>query len=140
MNPTARHDAAAVSATAPQDALIHRIGGLVVNDAAVSALDWDGYALIALFEHGALRLSGFAYLHGGDYVAATPEDPQIPRAIDALRQAMRRAGAPEWGACVIRIVRATRRIAVEFEYDDPARWAITPGTLAEVARRAKPEG
>lgn len=138
MTPTERHNAAA--GTAPQDALIHRIGGLIANDAAVSALDWESHALIALFEDGVLRLSGFANLHGGDYVAATPEDPQIPRAVGELREAMRRAGAPEWRACVIRIVRASRKIAVEFEYDDPARWAITPNTLAEVARRAKPEG
>ncbi len=123
---------------APQDRLIHRIGGLIAGDAALAALDWESHALIAAFEGDALRLSGFAYLHTDDYVAATPHDPQLPRAFLDLREAMRKAGAPGWHACVVRIVRATRRIAVEFEYDDPARWAITPANLARIVRRAKP--
>ncbi len=124
---------------APQDRLIHRIGGLIAGNAALAALDWESHALIARFEGEALRLSGFAYLHTDDYVAATPDDPQLPRAIVELREAMRQSGALDWHACVVRIVRATRRITVEFEYDDPARWAVTPATLAEVARRARPQ-
>jgi hypothetical protein len=123
---------------APQNELIHRIGGLLLGDAALATLDWESCALVAAFEDGALRLSGFAYLPAGDYVAATPKEPQLPDAIRALRDAMKQSGAPEWGACVIRIVRATRKITVEFEYDDPARWAITPATLAQVAERARP--
>jgi hypothetical protein len=123
---------------ASQNELIHRIGGLLLGDPALATLDWEGHALVAAFEDGALRLSGFAYLPAGDYVAATPKDPQLPGAIRELRDAMKRSGTPEWGVCVIRIVRAMRKITVEFEYDDPARWAITPATLAQVAERGRP--
>ncbi|MBJ6985605.1 hypothetical protein [Luteimonas sp. MC1750] len=122
--------------------LIGRIGRRLVADAAVSDGAWHGYALIVRYGDGAIarRMTGFRYDADGAYVAATPDADALGPAFDDLREATRVPGKEPWGACVLRLWRDGGRMAVEFEYDDPGQWDVTPATLGEVARRARPAG
>ena len=120
--------------------LIARIGKLLVADPAVSDGQWHGYALIVRYADGAIarRLSGFRYDPDGTPHAATPDDASLGPAFDDLREATRVPNKEPWGACILRLWRATGRLAVEFEYDAPEQWDITPANLADVAARARP--
>lgn len=120
--------------------LIARIGRLLVADPAVSDGQWDGYALVVRYGDGpvARRLSGFRYTDGEGHQAATPRDPALGEAFDALREATRVHDKAPWDACVLRVRRDTGALKVEFEYDHPQQWDITADTLAEVAARARP--
>lgn len=122
--------------------LIARIGKLLVADPAVSDGEWQGYALIVRYGDGVLarRMTGFRYDADGGYAAATPDAEALGPAFDDLREATRLPGKEPWGACVIRLWRDSGRMAVEFEYDAPQRWDVTPLTLADVAARAAPAG
>lgn len=122
-----------------QDALVHEVGMLIVRDARVSAQPWDGYALVARFDDASLVLNGFAY-QGETFRSATPKGTEIHHRLQALREAMREPGRPPWGACVVRIDRETKKIRIEFEYDHPERWDVTPLNVAEVAERARAWG
>lgn len=119
------------------DALVHEIGALILADERVSARAWDGYALVVRFDQTQTRLSGFAYEHG-HFHPATPRSTALQQRLQALRDAMRQDGSDPWAACVIRIVRATKQIRIEFEYDHPEQWDITPETLNHIATRARP--
>ena len=124
-----------------RDALIQRIGQLLFADPALAAAAWNGYALIARYDEAGTasrRLSGFRYLADGGFEAATPSDPALGDALDALREATRVAAQAPWDACVIRLRRETGKLLVEFEYDNPGRWDIGPGTLHDVVERARP--
>lgn len=120
--------------------LIALIGRLLVADPAVSDGLWDGYALIVRYGDGALarRISGFRYTDDAGHAAATPRDPAIGEAFDALRGATLVPGKAPWEACVLRIRRDTGKINIDFEYDAPEQWDITPETLTGVAERARP--
>ena len=120
--------------------LIARIGRGLVADAAVSDGRWHGYALVVRYGDGAIarRLTGFRYDAGGGHEAATPDGAVLGPLFDDLREATRVPGKAPWGACVLRLWRDSGRLAVEFEYDAPERWDVTPATLADVARRARP--
>ena len=126
--------------TLDRNELIARIGRLLVADPAVADGQWHGYALVVRYADGAIarRLAGFRYDADGTHRAATPEDGRLGPAFDDLREATRLPGREPWGACVLRLERNTGRLAVDFEYDDPARWDVTPASLAEVAARARP--
>ncbi len=59
------------------------------------------------------------------------------RTTTVLREATRVVDGALWGACVVRIDRETQEITVEFEYDHPERWNVTPQNYAEIAARAR---
>src|SRR5688500_12162073 len=124
-----------------RDALIQRIGQLLVADPVLAVSAWDGYALIVRYDEvgtASRRLSGFRYLADGGFEAATPSDPALGDALDALREATRVAAQAPWDACVIRLRRDTGKLHAEFEYDNPGRWDIGPATLRDVIERARP--
>ena len=122
--------------------LIARIGKLLVADPAVSDGLWHGYALIVRYGGGAIarRMTGFRYDAHGNHQGATPSDDALGPAFDALRDATRIHGKEPWDACVLRLWRDTGRMTVDFDYDAPHQWDITPATLADVAARAWPGG
>lgn len=124
---------------ADRDALLLAVGRLLAAD-PVLAQPWDGYALIVRYDDGEIdrRIAGFRYFDGAGHQAATPDAAKLLPALDALRDATRVEGKPPWQACVIQLRRDTGRLHVDFEYDDPARWNITPATLAQVVERARP--
>jgi len=123
-----------------RNALIARIGKLLVADPALSDGDWHGYALVVRYADAAIarRMTGFRYAPDGAYAAATPDAGTLGPAFDDLRDATRVPGKAPWGACVLRLWRDTGRMAVEFEYDAPERWDIAPASLADVVARARP--
>ena len=125
-----------------KDTLVAAIGQRLVADPAVADGRWHGYALVVRYGDGALarRLSGFRYQADGSFAAATPHDPMLGETLDALRDATRVPGRAPWDACVLRIRRDDGKLTLEFEYDAPERWDITPATLADVATRARPGG
>ena len=123
-----------------RDAQLLRVGRLIASDPVLADTAWDGFALIVRYHDAGIdrRVSGFRYVDGGGFEAATPRDPALGMALDALREATRVAGKAPWAACVVQLRRATRRLHAEFEYDEPERWEIAPATLQDVAERARP--
>ena len=120
--------------------LIARIGRMLAADPAVADGEWNGYALIVRYADGAIarRMTGFRYDADGTHHAATPDAVALGPAFDDLRQATRVSGKEPWGACVLRLWRDSGRMTVEFDYDTPQQWDVTPATLAAVVARARP--
>jgi hypothetical protein len=119
-----------------KDALIHELGAALVGDPKVAGQPWKRYALVARLDAQQSKLNGFAYDALGSYQPATPKGFEVHNKLAALREAMRNDGKAPWGACMVRIDRDTQKITVEFEYDHPERWDVTPKTVAEIAARA----
>lgn len=121
-----------------KDALIHEVGAAIVRNPRVTAEPWERYALVVRFDDARVQLTGFAYDDAGRARPATPNGLEIHHKLDALREATSVPDQQAWNACVVRIVRDTRKITVEFEYEHPERWDVTPQNATEIAARARP--
>ncbi len=119
-----------------KDALIHELGAAIVSNPKVAGQPWKRYALVARLDAQQSKLNGFAYDALGGYQPVTPKGIEIHDKLAALREAMCVDGKAPWGACVVRIDRDTQKITVEFEYEHPERWDVTPKNVAEIAARA----
>ncbi len=120
-----------------KNALIHELGAAILNNPKVAGHPWQRYALVARLDAQQSKLNGFAYDALGAYQPVTPKGIEVHDKLAALREATRVDGKQPWGACVVRIDRATQKITVDFEYDHPERWDVTPQNVAEVAERAR---
>jgi hypothetical protein len=118
--------------------LIHDIGAAIVGSPRISSLDWKHLVFVASVANGHSTISGFAYDSGGKSRPASPGGLQTLDKITALREAMQAEGKPAWNACLIRIQRDTGKIGVDFEYDTPSKWDITPANVREMAEKLRP--
>ena len=120
------------------DAMVVEVARTIAGDAKVAAQPWDKYALVAWYGDGVSTVNGFRYVGEEPGQPATPGAADLEDRIDALRAATRVEGEDAWGACVVRLDKASGKASVIFAYEDADSWRVTPQTAADVARRARP--
>jgi len=118
---------------ADKDDLIQELAAMLVDDPEVSSRPWNELVIVARVDEGVTDASGFAYQQDGSAVATGPENFDILDKLSELRGAMAEPGREPWKACLIRIDGNSGKFTVKFEYENPEKWAITPGNAAEMA-------
>ena len=122
-----------------RDALIHRLAETIAGDSALLLDGWRHLVLVSHIDDDTPDMTGFCYTDGGRAVPVSPKDFAIFDVLDELRVAMAEAdGRKPWIAALFRIDRATGKFAVEFEYDQPERWIVTPDNVKARARELAP--
>jgi hypothetical protein len=122
-----------------RDALIHRLAETIAGDKALLLDGWTHLVLVSHVEAGTPDMTGFCYTSDGRAVPVAPKEFAIFDVLEQLRAAMAEAdGRKPWSAALLRIERATGKLAVEFEYDQPERWAVTPDNVEARAREFAP--
>jgi hypothetical protein len=118
---------------------------LLADDEVVGQSDWSKVVIGGSVEGGSASLSGFCFDVKGDWEAAAPRNRQALTLLRQLREAMSDMSPDHkpWVACRI-VIGANGKFAADFDYKDPARWAIGPAThaerLAEFAAQPIPGG
>ena len=122
------------------DDLVHRLGGLLLDDPEVVVRDdWAHVVLVARFDEGSSGVNGFCYPAEGDPEPAAPYDRRTLDVLEELRSALAaRDGAPGFAACRVHLQREGARIGLDFEHDDPDRWRITFSNRLERAAELDP--
>lgn len=122
-----------------RDTLLRRLAETIAGDAALLKPDWTHLVLVSVIEAGTPDMTGFCYAAGGKSVPVSPSDFAIFDVLEELRAAMAEAdGKAPWVAALFRIERATGKLAAEFEYDKPERWAVTPQNVKQRAKEFAP--
>ena len=122
-----------------RDALIHRLAQTIAGDKALLLDGWTHLVLVSEIEADTPDMTGFCYTDDGRTVPVSPRDFAIFDVLDELRDAMAKLdGKKPWIAALFRIERATGKFAMEFEYEQPERWAVTPDNVKSRAREFAP--
>jgi hypothetical protein len=122
-----------------RDALIRLLAETIAGDNALLLDDWTHLVLVSRIEADTPDMTGFCYTSDGGAVPVAPKDFGIFDVLEQLRGAMAKAdGKKPWTAALFRIERTTGKFAMEFEYDQPERWAVTPDNAKTRAREFAP--
>jgi hypothetical protein len=123
-----------------RDALIQHLAKTIASDSALLLDRWTHLVLVSQIEADSADMTGFCYTEDGRAVPVSPSDFDVFNALEELRDAMAKADGKEqpWIAALFRIERATGKFAVEFEYKQPGRWAVTPDNVKARAREFAP--
>jgi hypothetical protein len=125
--------------TMDRDALIHRLAETIAGDSELLLDGWTHLVLTSRLGDGSLDMNGFCYTAEGDAVPVSPRDFAIFDVLEELRAAMAKTdGKTPWVAALFRIERKTGKFAMEFEYEQPERWAITPTNVKARAQEFAP--
>jgi hypothetical protein len=119
--------------------VIQRIGEAVTQDASFSAVPWQGIALVPIIGNGARQLSGYWYAQDGSAEPELPADRSVSRLFLDLQQATAVPGKGVWKTCLFKIRRNGMRMTVDFDYDNPLRWKVTPGNMDTLVPGMRPD-
>jgi hypothetical protein len=123
-----------------RDALIQQLAKTIASDSALLLDRWTHLVLVSQIEADTPDMTGFCYTEDGRAVPVSPSDFGVFNALEKLRDAMAQADGKEpWVAALFCIERATGKFAVEFEYKQPGRWAVTPDNVKARAREFAPK-
>ena len=117
-------------------------GKLVANHPAYDGVDWAYIALVATFTTQHRSVFGYVFLNDGRWETTLPRDPQrsVMHAFRALHETMAGRDGTPWLQCLLEVSRQDDTVAVQFEYDDPQRWAVTPDALARAVEQTGRNG
>jgi len=122
---------------ATADRVLHELGQIVITDEEFAGKDWAGITLVIQVEPRK-RVFGYRYKSDGGWEGATPAGrPTIMKARE-LADAMKVDGKPGWKTCLVQISRPGPEIRIDFEYDDAARWDVTPANLNARVEELRP--
>lgn len=124
--------------TLQASALVQDIGHSIVDSPRIVSQDWRELVMIAIVHDDHASMSGFAYDSGGKARPVTPGGGTTLQQVQALREAMSLDGQMPWQACMIRINRRSGKIHVDFEYEQPGKWEITPTNVRKKAEELRP--
>jgi hypothetical protein len=122
-----------------RNTLIHRLAEAIAGDSALLLDGWTHLVLVSRVEADTPDLTGFCYTADGRAASVAPKDFGIFDMLEQLRAAMAEAdGKKPWIAALFRIERETGKLAMEFEYNQPERWIVTPDNVTTRAREFAP--
>lgn len=122
---------------AAADRALHELGQLVIADDEFASKDWQGISLVIQVEPRK-RVFGYRYKSDGGWEGATPAGrPTILKARE-LAKAMKVEGKEGWKTCLLQISRPGPKVAVDFEYENPSRWDVTPANLEARVEELRP--
>lgn len=119
--------------------LIHEIGSMIVQDRVLSDQPWDALSLVTVVEGTSVQVSAYRYDGAGKPTPRNPGDNRLFDKFEELRDAMREPGGREWKTALVQIKRPAMKITVDFEYDDPMRWKVTPFNVETKPEELRPK-
>lgn len=120
------------------DALVQKVGSLIVRNERYLAGDWATIAVVADLVGGREATYGYIFKSDGDWEARLPSGFDVLDAFLELQTAMERQTGKKWHRALIHINRETTAMNIQFEYDDPTRWQIIPSKLEDTVNALRP--
>ena len=111
------------------DAILRKLGAAIAADARYADRDWASIAIVAIIEPGVRQVSGYRFEAMGEAEPGTPRNREIDALFSELQEATQVDGKGPWKSAVFKLQRAGMRYSVDFEYDNPTRWKVTPGDM-----------
>ena len=120
------------------DQLVQEIGASIVTHEEYQD-DWASLAIAGNFKDGRRNQYGYVYTEDGDWKARLPGGFATLKLMKRLNDEMADATGKRWHRCLVQIKRADMSMDIQFEYDDPNRWSVSPATIERDALALKPE-
>ena len=94
--------------------------------------------MVAHLDEMSASINGYLYDETGKSTPAAPDDFAVLDRLGDLRDAMLEPGKGPWKACLVYVNRVSGRITLDFEYNTPGKWLITPANVKQMAEILRP--
>jgi hypothetical protein len=124
------------------DDKLHEIAQLVLQCEDVLSFQWTELVFVFEFGEGHVSNSGFLY-DGREVTPATAsiaqEKLRLRNSLEALREDIFLQCGDKFNQLLFQMENETKRFKIDFDFDDPKRWAITPSNMFEMREKLRPK-
>jgi len=123
---------------ADADDLVQELGSLLMEDGDLLANPWEHLVIVAQFRPLSIKVNGFAYLANGKAIPTSPSGVAVTKKFQELREATKEPAKDVWQAAMVKIEKSSGSLSIDFEYDNPDKWLISPATVKRMAEALRP--
>ena len=125
-----------------KDETLIEIAGLFLRCKKVEENPWTEFVFV--FEFGEGHISNSGFLYNGEKVrpaTASIEDEQLllDNTLEQLREEIYQQCGDKFNQLLFQMENETKRFKIDFEFDDPKRWTITPSNMFEMREKLRPK-
>ena len=107
-------------------------------------IDYEWKQVTFVFELGEGCTSNSGFLYDGEVItpaAASIEDEQLllDNTLEQLREDIYQQCGEKFNQLLFQMENETKRFKIDFEFDDPKRWAISPSNMFEMREKLRPK-
>ncbi|WP_112500418.1 hypothetical protein [Agrobacterium sp. lyk4-40-TYG-31] len=120
--------------------LVEDLVGAIINSDQIEQQNWQTFSLVIVFQDDRVSETyGYSYDVEGEWEAFSVR----PRLVNAEAGSYRDWLKQENDKAVIKMLvqfnRASNKFNVDFEYENPARWSVTPSNVNEITKELHPQ-
>ncbi|MGQ4274888.1 hypothetical protein [Terrihabitans sp. B22-R8] len=119
--------------------LVPEITMMIVNSGDFAERPWDSLALTVIVQGGSVQMSGYTYEDGASPEPATPRNVELARKFRELAAAMQKPDGGTWVSSLIQVRRDSQKVHIDFDYENPGRWKVTPANLKSLPEEIRPK-
>jgi len=124
------------------DDKLHEIAQLILQCEDVLSFQWT--ELVFVFEFGGVHVSNSGFLYDGQEVtpattSIAQEKLRLRNSLEALREDIFQQCGDKFNQLLFQMENETKHFKIDFEFDDPKRWAITPSNMFEMREELRPK-
>ncbi|WP_219704344.1 hypothetical protein [Marinomonas lutimaris] len=106
-------------------------------------LEYEWTELVFVFEFGDGHVSNSGFLYNGQEItpatASIANDKLLLRnSLKALREDVYQECGYRFNQLLFQMENKTKRFKIDFEFEDPKKWAITPDNMFEMREKLRP--
>lgn len=119
--------------------LIQEIGGIVISDESYAGTSWQSLAIVVTLDETMRRKSGFYWDDAGKAHPDYPRSGEFLDKLEELQSVTRGPTGRSWTCALIRLKRDSMAMTIDYEYDDPGRWKVTPLNIEQMREELRPK-
>ena len=104
--------------------------------------EWSEFSFVFEFFEGDVSNSGFLYFDDVITPAIAEVEGELmllDDSLEALREGVYQQTGYNFNQLLFQMERKTKRFNMDFEFDDPTRWLITPSNVLVMREKLRPE-
>ena len=124
-----------------EDNVLNEIATLFLRCKKVKENPWTECVFVFEFGEGHISNSGFLYNEDDIRPATASIDEEkllLGDTLSVLRDSIYKQCGHKFNQLLFQMENETKRFKIDFEFDDPKRWAITPSNMFEMREKLRP--
>jgi hypothetical protein len=119
---------------------MNEIAHAIANCGRLDGIDWlEVSAIFGMDDDGDVNESyGYAYDRAGKAHAVTFLVDPVTQAVERYRKWLRQDGDRGFIKILFQFNRDSRKVNADFEYENPARWQVTPKNIDTIVNELRP--